>query len=188
MSTSQPIAILGAGGHAAHCIEILRAAGTSELRAFDDAAPPGSTVLGVAVLGTIRDAFALASYAVVAIGSAAARKAIANEWLVSGNELVSVLHPAAAVAASAQVGRGCVLGACAVIDAHAELGDGVIVDACATVAHDARVGSWVHLESGARVLPGAVVGSSTKIGANAVVMRNAVVPEGADVPPGTVFG
>ncbi len=188
MKTRPPIAILCAGGHAAHCIEIMRAAGASPFGAFDDAAPLDSKVLGVVVLGSIRDAFAMAAQAVVAIGTADVRRAIATEWLAAGKELPNIVHPACVVATSALVGRGCVIDAGAVLDARAEVGDGVIIDACTTIGHDARVGSWVHLESGARVLPGAVVGSAAKIGANAVVPRNAVVPEGAVVPPGSVFG
>jgi UDP-3-O-[3-hydroxymyristoyl] glucosamine N-acyltransferase len=188
MMPALAFAILGAGGHAAHVIDIAIAAGACVVEAFDDHTAPGTSVLGVKVAGPLEDAFAREVALVIAIGDPRVRSALAGRAERLGIALPRLVHPRASLAASAELGFASVVDAGAAVDARAVIARGAIVDACASVGHDAHVGAWVHLESGSRILPGARVADFVKVSANAVVLRGAVVPEGTVVPPGAVFG
>lgn len=107
----------------------------------------------------------------------------------------ALLHPAAVVSPSAQIGRGTVVLPRAVINAAARLGEGVIVNTSAIIEHDCVIGDGAHISPGA-VLAGAVrVGTGSWVGAGAAVIQgvsigaNVIVGAGAvvlhDVPDGT---
>jgi sugar O-acyltransferase (sialic acid O-acetyltransferase NeuD family) len=167
------IALVGAGGHAKVVLDALRLAHPRvEVRVLDEA-PGGRTLLGLAVEplgGDWRGAFH------VAIGSGADRERLALALLGKGGELFSVVHPAASVAAAAQLGAGSFVAARAVLAPDARLGRGVIVNHGAIVDHDCVVGDWSH------VAPGATLGGGVKVG------RSAMIGAGANLLPGVSVG
>jgi UDP-perosamine 4-acetyltransferase len=193
-----PVVIYGAGGHGRAIIELLRAIPGQAIAGLVDAAPPGPAMLGVPVLG---DDAALSGLrasgvvaAVVAVGDAAARRAIAARLTAQGFALPVLVHPAALVAPSAALAEGTVVLPRAVIGAAARIGRLCIINTGAIVEHDGVLGEAVHVGPGA-VLPGgvtvsdaAVIGAGAacrpyvRIGAGAVIGVGAAVI--ADVPAG----
>lgn len=190
MHPNPPIIILGSGGHAAHCVELARSCNLGPVAGCldDDAQLHHQQVLGIPVHGEIGDLGSVAAPAavVVAIGDPATRGRLIALVQTRGLGLISLIHPAACVAASALIGPACVIDAGVVVGARSDIGLGTIIDAGASIAHDAVVGSLVHIEAGARILPGAHIGAAARIGANAVVTRQSIVAVGARVPPGAV--
>ena len=82
----------------------------------------------------------------------------------------ALVHPAATVSESAQLGAGTVVFAGAVVNAAATIGSAAIINTAAVVEHDCTVGDGAHVAPGA-VLTGAVnVGRATLVGARAVVL------------------
>jgi UDP-N-acetylbacillosamine N-acetyltransferase len=185
---NRDIVILGSGGHAAHCVDLLAVLdlGPATSCLDDDPRRHGQMVLGVPVRGMIGDLSNLPEEAlvIVAIGDPSVRGRLMALAQQRGLALPSLIHPAASVAASARVGAGCIIDAGAVIGSRAQLGSGVIVDAGASIAHDAWIGGMTHIEAGARVLPGARIGHAATIGAQAVVARGATVGDDALVAVG----
>ena len=115
---------------------------------------------------------------------------IAESCAYWGAEILTVVHPRAAVSRAARVERGTVVMANATANADAVVGEGVIVNSGAVVEHDVEVGEYAHvapnatmgggstlgafshLGIGASVLPCVHIGARTVVGAGAVVVKN----------------
>ncbi|MEZ5333389.1 MAG: acetyltransferase [Thermoanaerobaculia bacterium] len=191
---SEPIVLLGAGGHAKVVLATLTACGHDVSEVLDDdPARHGSTLLGRPVTGPIAGhAFRPGQVATLAIGSNRVRRdltALDLAW-------VGAVHPAATVHETVTLGAGTVVFAGAVVQPDTALGGHVIVNTAATVDHDCRIGDWAHLAPGCHlaggvrvgegallgigcaVIPGVTIGAWATVGAGAVVLE--------DVPPGSV--
>jgi sugar O-acyltransferase (sialic acid O-acetyltransferase NeuD family) len=192
------LVVYGCGGHGKVVADIALTRGLSVAGFVDDGAAVGSRILGLPVLGGAGWLEASCSRVSVAlgIGDKSARRRVYELCAKLGMVPVTLIHPTAAVAASARLGAGVVVMAQAVINPDARVGDGVIINSGAVVEHDCEVGAFTHLAPnatlggavrigafahvglGASVLPGKVIGDEAMVGAGAVVV--------ADVPPRVV--
>ncbi len=165
---------------------------------LDDRVPEGKRVFDLPILGGRAWLEVRRSDVSVAlgIGENRARCRIYKLCERLGMTPVSLIHPTAAVAASAQVGAGVVVMARAVINPDARVANGAIINSGAIVEHDCEIGAFAHLSPNATlggavrigalahlglavsVLPGKTVGEEAVVGAGAVVI--------ADVPPRVV--
>jgi sugar O-acyltransferase (sialic acid O-acetyltransferase NeuD family) len=123
------------------------------------------------------------------IGENSIRQNLAERLKSLSVEIVTAIHPFAALSRSAIIGQGTAVMAGAVINPDAEIGCGVILNSGVVVEHDvvigdyahvspnasmggaSRLGALSHLGLGAVVLPGIAIGSRSTIGAGAVVTR-----------------
>jgi UDP-perosamine 4-acetyltransferase len=198
---------LGAGGHAAVVVDILRLGGHDIIGLLDpDSNLTDARVEGVPVLGGdellvgMRDLDVRAFF--VGVGSTpstTARRRLYALGREAGLQPLAAVHPAAVVAASATLGAGVTVMAGAIINPRARLGENVIVNTGAIVEHDCVVGDHCHVapravlgggvraDEAAHIGIGAVVREQCRIGAEAVVGAGAVAI--SDVPAGvTVVG
>lgn len=91
---------------------------------------------------------------------------------------MTLIHPNATVADSAQIGVGSVVMAGAVINPYAKLGKGCIVNTCDSVDHDCEVRDYVHVAVGAHLCGTVSIGEYTWVGAGATVSNNiSICPE-----------
>jgi len=134
---------------------------------------------------------------VPAIGRNAAR--LATLALLGTRLSPALVHPAATVSRTADVGEGSVVLAGAVVNAASRVGRGAIINTAAVVEHDCELTDGVHISPGAVVSGGVRIGCRAWIGAGSVVIegirvgRDAIVGAGAvvvrDVPDrATVVG
>lgn len=205
---AKPLLLWGVTSQAKVLHPIIEAAGYQIVMAFDDQVDVRPDIDAPAMilgdrpsLKTWHDGLSEAASFLVAIGGTRGqiRCQIATFLRDWGLTPASAVHPAASVASSARLGRGCQILRGAVISEAADLGQNVIVNTGAIVDHDCRVGDGVHIMPGA-VLTGLVaVGDFASIGANATILprinvgARAIVGAGAvvtrDVPAGaTVLG
>lgn len=187
------IVIIGAGGHAKVCIELLKAQG--DLVAFCiGSADSSDTCLGVPVLKSDEHLTTLRregySKVFVAIGSNALRNRLAKTATDLGYELVNAFSPSAVISPSAKIGKGVAIMAGAVVNAEATIDDLCIINTGATVDHDCQIGRAAHIapqsalagnvhigkESfvgiGTKIIPTICVGECVMIGAGSVVISN----------------
>src|SRR5437762_4760415 len=133
MDATIPVRVLGlgAGGHAAVVIEALRAQGGYLVVGLTDPRRElwGADLLGVPVLGDddelARQYHQGVSHAFIGLGGASdtrPRQRLYELAKAGGFDVVSVVHPAAAVSPSATVGPGATLLATAVVNARAGIG------------------------------------------------------------------
>lgn len=99
----------------------------------------------------------------VAMGDNQARLSRTIRLQEAGFNLPVIVHPAAIVSPSANLGPATFVGPGAVVNADTGLGRGVIINSGAIVEHDCRVGDGAH------VAPGAVLGGHVEIGREALI-------------------
>jgi UDP-perosamine 4-acetyltransferase len=184
------VIVIGAGGHAKVCIELLQAAGRRVAYCIGDA--EGALCAGIPVLAGDEHLQRLRQEGYtdlfVAVGANATRRRLAAAAQALGYTLVNAISPRAAISPSARLGAGIAIMAGAVVNAEADIGDLVIINTGATVDHDCRLGTAVHIapqcglagnvsigaESflgvGCKAIPGVRIGDNVLIGAGGVVV------------------
>ncbi|MBI2205299.1 MAG: acetyltransferase [Candidatus Rokubacteria bacterium] len=202
------LSIFGAGAHGRAVADLVTEEGRHTVLAFSDADPAlrAQKVLGVPVLGDDEDlvvAFRQAAFdgALTGVGNTAlgARRHIFGLLRTAGIPSPVVVHPRAAVSASALVGAGTVVFAGSVIGARAVVGANVVCYSGSIVEHDASLEDHVYLSPGVVLSGNVTIREGAFVGAGAVVVpgieigRDAVVAAGAvvtrNVPPAaTVAG
>lgn len=185
-SQDEALVIYGAGDHGLVVAEAAVAAGLRLAGFIDDGTVAEPWSLPAPFLGPLAGAKA-AGHAglIVAIGDNATRAralaAAATAWT-----LVSVVHPAASVAASARVEPGAFVGPAAVVHSHAVLGRGCIVNSGAVVEHHNDIGACAHVAPGAALGGRVTVGERALVGLNAAVLPGLSVGDDAIVAAGAV--
>jgi UDP-perosamine 4-acetyltransferase len=183
MSGARRAAVLGAGGHGKVVIATLQAAGWRVAAAYDDAEERwGGELLGVPIRGPL-DAAAGAEVdgAVVAVGDNRARKSLAERFDLPW---IAVVHPAAVVHPSVELGAGTVVFAGAAIQPDTRIGRHAIVNTGASVDHDCRLGGFVHVAPGARLGGGVTVGEGVMVGIGSSVVPGITIGPWATVGAG----
>jgi UDP-perosamine 4-acetyltransferase len=190
------VIVLGEGGHAKVCIELLQAMG----RTVDwcIGVSDALTCLGIPVLHGDEQLVRLRAegyrLAFVAIGSNSLRHRLATMALALDFELINAISPLAVISPSARLGFGIAVMAGVVINADAIIENLAIINTGACVDHDCKiregahvgptcglagsviVGPYSFLGIGTKVIPGAVIGANVVIGAGAVVIND--IPDG----------
>lgn len=195
-SRESSFAVVGAGGHGKVVISTLQAAGFTVSGVYDhDRDRADDAVLGAIVLGVPEEIDRRGCPAVLGIGDNRARERLAEldlDWR-------AVVHPAAWVHESVELGPGSVVCAGAVVQPDARIGRHCIVNTGAAVDHDCVLGDFAHVAAGARLAGGVTVGRGALLGTGCAVIPGihigdwAVVGAGAAVvadvaPRATVKG
>jgi len=191
------VLVIGAGGHGRVVLDILQQQDECEVVGFLDNNREiiGRRIDGLPVLGSIADVRSIAERhqargAIVAIGDNGVRRGLARDLRRLGLDLINAVHPSAAIAGSAALGRNVVVAAGVVVCAHCQIGDSVILNTGCIVDHQTMVGEGTHIcpgvrvagrvkiESGAflgigsTVIPKVVIGCEAIVGAGAVVIED----------------
>lgn len=200
MTSSSPVFLFGASGHARVAIDVFRSRGVVVLACLVSGplGPDGESVeaslAGVPVRSEADALDDLASIpgvrAFVAIGDNGVRARVAASARVRGLTLANAVSAHAYVAPDVRLGSGILVVHNAVINAGSVLGDDVIVNTGATVDHDGRLADAVHVAPGCHlagnvsvgresflgvgtsVIPGIAIGARSVVGAGSVVIRD----------------
>jgi sugar O-acyltransferase (sialic acid O-acetyltransferase NeuD family) len=202
--TREPILLVGAGGHARSCIDVVETCGRFEIAGLIGAPPEvGQDVFGRRVIGTdadLGDHLAHIPNALVAVGqirSSATRERLFAQLHALGFKLPAIVSPRAHVSPHAKIGAGTIVMHGAVVNAGARVGENCILNSLSLVEHDAEIGDHTHLSTGAIVNGAAHVGARCFVGSGSVVREGITVGEGSligmhqamlrDCAPGTRF-
>jgi sugar O-acyltransferase (sialic acid O-acetyltransferase NeuD family) len=187
----EKIFVFGASGHAKVVIDIIERQGLYDIVCLVDDDPhlKGAEIFGYLVIGGKEELIAFrgvtgVAAGIVAIGSNAARRQVAD-WLTRREfRLVSAVHPSAQIARGVSIAGGSVVMAGAVLNSDAKLGAQVIVNSRASVDHDCQVGNCVHLAPGTILCGSVRVGDGTFLGAGTTVIPNVSIGSWVQVGAG----
>ena len=183
------IVVVGAGGHAKVCIELLRAMGQTVAWCVGGEDSP-DTCLGVPVCKGDHHLEALRAEgyarAFVALGANRLRQRLCDRLLELGYELVNAISPAACVSPTARLGRGVAIMAGAVVNADTSVGDASIINTGATVDHDGVIGTAVHIAPQCALAGTVRVGDTAFLGIGTKVIPGCTIGEGAITGAGSV--
>jgi sugar O-acyltransferase (sialic acid O-acetyltransferase NeuD family) len=196
------ILLVGAGGHAISCIDVIEQHGKFEIAGIiGSASEIGSTVLGYRVLGTDEELPSLGArygsvlIAVGQIKTPDTRVRLFAQLTEMGYRLATIVSPRAYVSPRATLGAGSIVMHGAIVNARASVGRNCIVNSMALVEHDAIVSDHCHIATAAVVNGGATVGAGTFVGSHSSLRQGVTVGERcviglgqrvlADCPSGT---
>lgn len=186
---SNGLLLIGAGGHARSCIEVIESSGLGIFGLIDrDAGMAGRSVLGYPVLGNDTELMKLAkqsSGVLITVGQIGRPKVRAElyETLVrNGIDPTSVFASTARMSRHASVGQGSVVMHQAVVNADAHVGVNCIINTGAIIEHDVEIGDHCH------VAIGAVIGGGARIGAGSFVGAGAIISHGVSIGANSIVG
>ncbi len=176
---SQPIILIGAGGHAKVLADALDSQGQT-ITAYVD--PNPSAWLDALNIPRISESDLQAQLPAVtlvigfvglSIEALIRRAAIMRDYIAQGANIPPVIHASAIIGQHVRVGAGVQILAGSIINAYATLEDGVVINTGAVIEHDAHISACTHVAPRAVVLGSAHIGEACFVGANSVVIQGA---------------
>jgi sugar O-acyltransferase (sialic acid O-acetyltransferase NeuD family) len=181
--------LLGAGGHAHACVDIIEQHGRYEIAGLVGMLEDVNSIsLGYSVIASDRDLPELAKscrYALVTvgqIGSAENRMRLYRLAVELGFELPAIVSPLAYVSRHAVIGAGTIVMHGAIVNAGARLGDNCIVNTRALIEHDAAIEDHCHISTGA------ILNGNVRLGAGSFVGSGSTIREGVALGKACVVG
>lgn len=178
----QRLLLVGAGGHAHACIDVIEAHGQYEIIGLIGMPEElGQRHLGYEVIGTDADLPQLAvscTHAIVAVGqiqSPVPRIALYRRLKELGFSLPVIAAPSARVSPHAQVGEGTIIMHGATINVGVHIGRNCIINTHALVEHDSEVGDHCHVSTGVILNGNVAVGEGTFIGSGSILKEGIAV-------------
>lgn len=201
---ARPLVIVGAGGHARACIDVIERHGGFEIVGLIARVEEvGRSVLDYRIIGGDADLPTLAGAgmsAVVAVGqirTVEVRRTLFEQLQQIGFELPAIISPLAYVSRHAGIGDGTIVMHHVMVNAEAKVGRNCILNTAAIIEHGSRVGDHCHISTGAILNGGVHVGTGCFVGSGSVIREERSVGDGSvigmglsvrhDVPPGTLF-
>ncbi len=187
------IILIGAGGHAKSCIDVIEAQGEYNILGLIDLKEKvGEKILGYSIIDDDENISKYVNddnYFLVTIGqikSALRRKEIFEHVKSFGAKFATIISPRAHVSKHATIGEGTIVMHDAFINAGVKVGTNCIINTKALLEHDVNVGDNCHIST-ASILNGDVkIGSDTFIGSNATVVQGIKVSEKEFVKAGSL--
>ena len=189
-----PILILGAGGHAAACIDVLEAEGKFEIQGcLGTEQEKGESILGYPVLGTDEDLSILIKrcpYVLIGVGQIQTpepRRKLFQKARALGAKFPVICSPSSRVSSHAVLGEGTIVMHGALVQPRAMVGQNTILNSHCLVEHDVRIAEDCHISTGAILNGGAHVVRGCFIGSRAVLQEGVVVSDDTVIPMGEVL-
>lgn len=179
-----PILLIGAGGHARSCIDVIELEGRFSVAGLIGLPHEvGSRVLGYSVLGTddtlpsMLGEFPTVFISIGQIETPEPRLRIfslVQQWC---RELPVIVSPRAYVSRHATLGAGTIVMHGAVVNAGARVGRNCIINSQALVEHDAAIADHCHIATAAVINGGVRIGEGTFVGSNSTVRQGVSIGE-----------
>lgn len=180
--TKPSLILIGAGGHARSCIDVIEQQGQYQIAGLIGMPDEVQTQhLGYTVIGTDSNLPDLAKnypYALITIGqiqTAEHRIRLYQQAIQFGFQLPIIIAPTAHVSRHAKLGEGSIVMHGAIINVGARVGNNCIINSCALVEHDAIVEDHCHISTGARLNGDVVVGAGSFIGSGSVIKEGVAI-------------
>lgn len=123
---------------------------------------------------------------VIAIGSNAVRRKIAERLELSSDQYATIIHKDSIVSPSAKIGHGTVVMPGVIVNAAATIGSHVILNTRLVIEHDCVIGDYAHVSPGAMITGGVKIGDGVHIGAGATVIPVKTIGQWSVVGAGSV--
>jgi len=178
------ILIVGAGGHARACIDVIEQEGRFLVKGLVGLPDEmDSQILGYPVIGVDEDVPMLISdcaNALIAVGQIKTpeiRMELFDQLLQNGSVLPTIVSPQAYVSPHARLSAGTIVMHGAIINAGAVVGKNCIINSLSLVEHDVVISDHCHIATAATINSGVSIGTGTFIGSNSSVRQGVSIGE-----------
>ena len=187
------IILIGAGGHARSCMDVIELTGMYKIVGVVEKADVKSQEsIGYPVIGTdddlgnLRQKYSCALVTVGQIKSPVNRIRIFQHLQKLNYNIPVIISPRAYVSKHAKIGEGTIVLHDAVVNANAKVGKNCIINSKALIEHDAIVGNHCHIATGAIVNGEVTVGNESFMGSGAITRQSVSVGENCVIGAGVV--
>lgn len=191
--SSKKLLLIGAGGHAKSCIDVIENSRTYTIGGLIGLPDElGITINGYEVIGIDSELYKLSkkyTYALISIGQVKNHKPryeLFNKALTAGFKLVTILAPSAYVSKRSSLGEGTLVSHGAVINSMVNIGVNCIINSNSLVEHDAQIGNHCHISTGAIINGQVSIGHGSFIGSGAVVREGVSIGKNVFVGAGKI--
>lgn len=178
MQKNNDIILIGAGGHAISCIDVIEKEGKFKIVGIIGTKDEvGKNILGYDVIGTDKDLTKIVTRcknAFITIGQikdATLRLTLFNKLLKKGFSLPSIKSPHSCISKHATLGMGTIVMHGAIVNAGAIIGDNCIINSKALIEHGVEVGNNCHISTNS------ILNGNVKIKDNCFIGSCTVVKE-----------
>jgi len=182
--TKPSLILIGAGGHARSCIDVIEQQGFFQIAGLVGIPEQQHTqYLGYAVIGTDSDLPEFAKmyqYALISIGqiqTAEHRIRLYQQATKLGFQLPVIIAPTAHVSQHATLGAGTIVMHGAIINAGVRVGRNCIINSRALLEHDSNIEDHCHISTGAILNGDVTVGDGSFIGSGSVIKQGVAIGE-----------
>tara|TARA_B100000519_G_scaffold196672_1_gene203341 strand:+ start:1276 stop:1887 length:612 start_codon:yes stop_codon:yes gene_type:complete len=172
------ILLIGAGGHARSCIDVIEELNQFEIAGLVEKDESMTNVnLGYPVIGTDDSLDKLRKnydYALVTIGQIKSPEIRIKLYQLLKDldfTLPAIISPKAYVSKHAQIGKGSIVMHGSIVNANAKIGKNCIINNHSLIEHDAIIGDHCHIATGAIINGEVSVGHETFIGSGVVTKQ-----------------
>jgi sugar O-acyltransferase (sialic acid O-acetyltransferase NeuD family) len=187
--TTKDLLLIGAGGHARSCIDVIHRAG--EFRVVGIVGDPeevGTRILGIEVIGTDGDLGTFAQHfhhAFIGIGqikTPQTRMKLFSVLKSKGFTIPLVISPESYVSPHSKLGEGSIVMHGAIVNAGVSVGVNCIINSRALLEHDSRVADHCHISTGA------ILNGNTSVGPGSFIGSGTILKEGIHIGSNTLVG
>lgn len=185
------IVIIGGGGHAKACIDVVQSTNLYNIIGYVDKEPKLDTKFNISYLGTddILDKYIRDCSFLIGVGqikNPQPRINIFEKMLKKGAKFPSIVSASAYVSKYAEIGIGTIIMHGAILQANVRVGNNCIINDRTVLEHDVIVGNHCHISTSA-ILNGEVeIGTSTFVGSGCIVKNGTKICEKVIVGMGAV--
>ena len=188
------IILIGAGGHARACIDVLEEENQFEIAGLIEKDESMANVnLGYPIIGTdndlkdLRQQYSNALITVGQIKSPAIRIKLFQLLKEMDFTFPAIISPHAYVSKHAQIGEGSIIMNGAIVNANAKIGINCIINNKSLIEHDVVIGNHCHIATGAIINGEVSVGNETFIGSGAVTKQSISIGKNCVIGAGVVL-
>lgn len=172
------ILIVGAGGHAASCIEIIEAEKKYQILGLIGTKDEvGKIHLGYKVIGSdnnLQELMKITDKLVLGLGqikSPKLRIEVSDKFITNGFKFMRVVSPDAYISKHATIGDGTVVMHGVTINAGVEIGNYSIINSGSIIEHHSKVGNFSHVSTGVILNGNSCIGNNTFVGSGTILME-----------------
>jgi sugar O-acyltransferase (sialic acid O-acetyltransferase NeuD family) len=172
------ILLIGAGGHARSCIDVLEEENQFEIAGLIEKGESiSNNSLGYSVIGTDDDLKVLRKHyknAIITVGQIMSPKIRIKLYQLLKEldfTLPVIVSPHAYVSKHAQIGEGSIIMHGVIINANAKIGNNCIINNKSLIEHDAVIGDHCHIATGAIINGEVSVGDKSFLGSGGVIKQ-----------------
>lgn len=185
--------LIGAGGHAKSCIDVIESQGEYNIVGLIDFKEKvGESLLGYPIIDcdeNLPKHIIETNYFLITLGqikSAQRRKEIYEYAKSFGAKFATVISPRAYVSKHAKIGEGTIIMHDALLNAGVELGENCIINTKALLEHDVKVSNHCHISTGAILNGDVKVKDESFVGSNSTIVQGVEIPEKSFIKAGSL--
>ena len=191
---SKKLVLVGAGGHAKACIEIIETGGDFSIaQIVGKETELGLNIMGYTIkhtdadLGLLREEYEYAFIGFGQMDNPEPRRDMHSKLLKLGYQLPTVISKHATVSKYAKIGAGTIVMNGAFLIADCTIGECVIVNSGALLEHDVLVGNHCHVSTRVTINGSSKIGQGTFVGSGTVVRNGIEIGDNSFIGMGSVI-